>query len=463
MAAKLSSYRWMVVSRVVIVALLAPAAALAQCVAAGNAKPAGCPLAAGETPVMCPVNARDFGAKGDSKTDDTAAIQAALQAAAQQGKVCYLPAGRYRLEGSLVIPPSVVLRGSFEGTPHPLYPTGTVLLVCGGKGNPEGTPCITLKFSSVIRNLIIHYPEQQSPPQVVPYPWTIRGDGQLCQVIDIAMTNPYQAMDFGTKNNELHMVRNVFACPLKIGLYIDQCYDVGRIENVHFNPNLWKRLGIVEGSVAPPAGLTESEGDTYQNKILEPYLRENLIGFKIGKTDWEYMTNCFVIMAKYGFLIDDFGHGPGNALVTQSGSDVGPVAVQINKTQEHSGYQFANCQFMATIVIGPENKGPIKISNSGFWPVPDTAEQIVKHGPGSLILSACHFHDWDWIKNGAACIRADGGRMSLTGCEFMQSKPQIRLEKGLTAATLTGCMFRGKKAIIDQSGAEVQMGLNTTE
>jgi hypothetical protein len=50
----------------------------------------------------------------------------------------------------------------------------------------------------------------------------------------------------------------------------------------------------------------------------------------------------------------------------------------------------------------------------------------------------------------------------VNGCEFMdQGKHAITLEKGLKAATVLGCVFRGPQAIADQSGADVQIGLNT--
>ena len=103
------------------------------------------------------------------------------------------------------------------------------------------------------------------------------------------------AIDVGTKWNELHLVRNVFACPLKIGVYIDQCTDIGRIENVHFNPNFWTRMAL-----KPP----------FPGGDIKAYLEKNLVGFKIGKTDWEFINNSFVIFPRIGFHFDDFGHGP---------------------------------------------------------------------------------------------------------------------------------------------------------
>ncbi len=189
------------------------------------------------------VNAENYGVIGDGVSDNTAGLQAALDAAVADGPVCYLPAGRYRINGSLVVPPGVTLRGASGGVPHSEQPIGTILLAYGGRGDADGEPLITLKPNAVVRNLTIHYPEQ-IVSDIVPYPWSIRGDGQLCQVLDVTLTNPYQALDFGTKWNELHTIRNVFGCPLKTGVYVDQCTDVGRIENVHFNPNFWTRMGL---------------------------------------------------------------------------------------------------------------------------------------------------------------------------------------------------------------------------
>jgi hypothetical protein len=58
------------------------------------------------------VSVKQFGATGDKTTDDTAAIQAGLDAvAAKGGGVLLFPNGRYKLSATLQVPPKVILRG----------------------------------------------------------------------------------------------------------------------------------------------------------------------------------------------------------------------------------------------------------------------------------------------------------------------------------------------------------------
>lgn len=392
------------------------------------------------------VDPKRFGARGDGKSDDTPAIQAALDAAAREGPICLLPAGSYRLDGSLTVPSGVTLCGASGGVPHSEHPIGTLLLAFWGRGKPEGQPLITLKPNAVARNLIVHYPEQ-SLANPTPYSWTLRADGELCQMTDLTLTNPWQAIDVGTKWNELHLVRNIFACPLSIGLYIDQCTDIGRIENVHFNPNFWTRMAIKPGF---PGGN------------IKEFLERNLVGFKIGKTDWEFISNSFVIFPRIGFHFDDFGHGPGNAVITQSGSDICPVAVRVDRTQDHAGVQFVNGQFMSTVEIGPQNLGPVKLANCGFWGTESTREHVRHAGPGTLVLTSCHFTGWDAGHKGAPCVRAENGRIILNGCDFSDSgKRAVRLESGLKSATVLGCAFRAKDAVENASGAPVEIAANS--
>ena len=69
------------------------------------------------------------GATGNGSTDDRAAIQACINAAASQGKGVYFPAGTYRMIASggvgLTIPSNVTLRGVGDTSALQLYDDGT--------------------------------------------------------------------------------------------------------------------------------------------------------------------------------------------------------------------------------------------------------------------------------------------------------------------------------------------------
>jgi hypothetical protein len=62
------------------------------------------------------VNVKDYGAVGDGVTDDTAAIQAALDAAAAAGGEVVVPRGVYLISDTLSILSYVLLRGEGEGS-----------------------------------------------------------------------------------------------------------------------------------------------------------------------------------------------------------------------------------------------------------------------------------------------------------------------------------------------------------
>ncbi len=58
------------------------------------------------------LNIRNFGARGNGKTDDTAATQKALDAAGKQmGHEVLLPTGDYLIKGALNVPANVALQG----------------------------------------------------------------------------------------------------------------------------------------------------------------------------------------------------------------------------------------------------------------------------------------------------------------------------------------------------------------
>jgi hypothetical protein len=379
------------------------------------------------------VNVREHGAKADGKSDDTVAIQKTLDAAAQdRGGVVSLPKGVYLVVGSLTVPAGVCLKGEWQAPHHANTEHGTVILATGYAGQAAGPPLINLNQSSCVQGVTVFYPDQD-PLAVKPYPWTIQGRGMHCSVIDVTLVNSYKGIDFGTYRTELHYIRNVFGCPLRLGVLVDKTTDIGRIENVHFNPHAWSRCTFNDRA-------RSREGW----QALKRYLEQNLVGFQIGKTDWEYMSNCFVIFARIGLHFVKTEAGEPNAVLTQCGSDIGPMAVQVDACQRHAGLAFTNCQLMATVRVGPGSSGPVKFSNCGFWPIAGTGPQAILDGTGTTVFSSCHFSDWGLNDQKSACIEVNKGTALIQACDFMaKGKVQLKVGADADGVAVTGCRLRG--------------------
>lgn len=148
------------------------------------------------------LNVRDFGAKADQTTDDTAAFQAATDAAhTAGGGSVFVPAGMYRLNGTLIVKLNVTLEGIFTAPPTIPWtaeslgkgaPNGSVLLTFAGKGDASGTPFIQLAYNATVKGLAVFHPEQTDTNPPIAYPWTICSQlsgADNCSVIDEATNN----------------------------------------------------------------------------------------------------------------------------------------------------------------------------------------------------------------------------------------------------------------------------------
>lgn len=384
-------------------------------------------------------NVRDYGAKGDGKADDTAAFQKAIDAVAKAGGgVLSVPKGNYLIKTHLTVREHVVLEGVFKAPTARSEMKGSTLLAVESKGGLDGEPFITLLANGVLKGITVFYPEQsQTTPK--PYPWTVRGIGDNATIKDCLFTNPYAAVDFGTFPAGRHYINGLYAQAIYRGVFVDKCFDVGRIENVH----LWP----------------------FWSEKLMDWTLKNGEAFTIARTDWEYMTNCFCISYKTGFHFLGKADGPGNAILTQCGSDVGDVAVQVDALQGHAGASFLNSQFMGEIRVAPANAGPLKFTACGFWGVAGRTETYgVLEGHGQTSFSNCHFTAWDQKNNNAPAIHGVNGGLSVMGCDFMDAgSNQIVLEKGVEAATIVGNRFRGGQKFTNNSTGSVEIGLNARQ
>lgn len=392
--------------------------------------------------------AAPFLARGDGQTDDTAAIQSALDSLVPTGGVVYLPRGKYLLKGRLNIPQAVTLKGVWEsvpahnglrdaGLPKPTD-DGTTLLLTADKGTEDAPAAITLNTNSTLKGVVLYYPEQAQDTVPTPYPWAIAMRGKNPAVLDVEMLNPYNGID--ASQNERHLIRNVQGQPLRRGVWVDSIYDIGRIENVHFNP-WW--------SMKP---------------VLFQWQMENGEAFIFGRTDWQYVLNTFCYGYSIGYKFVQSKAGVTNGNFLGIGADDCYTAVHIEQSAPF-GILITNGEFVSfkgpnpTMVrVTDTHSGSVRFVNCAFW---GPCNQIAEvGGRGTVGFSDCTFVQWDKAHEGRSAVHATGGTLIVRGCEFRENKAHILLEEGVTRAVIADNVMRGPIRIDNRSKGHAAVSNN---
>ncbi len=397
------------------------------------------------------LNVRDFGAKGDGITDDTAAFQQALDAAAKAGGGKVLaPHGAYFFAGRLSVPDAVALAGIWEsvpahnglrnrGLPKPTD-DGTTFLVTEGAGHETGPAFITLHTNSTLKGVVIYYPKQKADDVPDPYPYAVAMRGKNPAVLDVELLNPYSGID--ASRNERHLIRNVQGQPLRRGVFVDAIYDIGRIENVHFNPWWSNRPKLVAWQMA------------------------NGEAFILARSDWQYMLNtfCFGYHVGYNFISSPAGVCNGN--FTGLGADDCQRAVVVEQSAPF-GLLITNGEFVSfhgpdptMVEVDKGHSGTVRFVNCAFW---GPCRQIAKiAGRGTVGFSDCTFVQWDSKGEGRHALQVESGTVLVRGCEFRADRPQVQLGAAVDRAVITDNLFAGSAMIANNSSGSVQIANNAT-
>jgi hypothetical protein len=277
----------------------------------------------------------------------------------------------------------------------------------------------------------------------VAYPWCIAGGGgDNASIIDCFLVNPYQGVDFGTHHSGRHLIRDLYGQPLRRGIFVDQCYDVGRIEDVHFWPFWnWKaETGICD----------------WMSKHSEAFI--------FGRTDWEYVFNTFCYGYKTGYKFIHTKEGSMNGNLVGIGADGSVNAIVVEQSAPY-GLLITNGEFVSfagehptEVVVKDTNQGVIQFQNCSFWGGADRIADIA--GTGSVTFSTCNFRQWDRAAKGLAAIECGGGNLIVTGCIFDGKGPQVTLRDKAQSAIISSNRFAGPQALSNLAGAQVQIGLN---
>lgn len=389
-----------------------------------------------------------YNAVGDGVTDDTNAFQNALNAAGSAGGgTVYVPAGRYRINGTLSVPASVELRGIFD-TPHHTMGEGSVLFAYTGKGSETGTPFITLAQNAGVRGLTIYYPEQDST-NFQQYPWTIRGNGSGVYAINTTLSNSWQGIDFGYTNPcDNHYINYVDGCMLKRGIYVGNSATEGWVENVHINPHFWMRT--------PYIGSPDGIYNEWQYTLL-PQLRGYDEGLILGNCNNEHILNFFIFGAYNGLRTEAQGTGKPNAKIYLAGFDSLRVGVNIGDVGAN-GIDFIGTQFIISagdpqrgyVVVGSGSTGTTRFFNStdgdSTWSIPVVGIEV----NGGINV----FQQFNIGKGSDKNIKVFGGATKVDTINVQELSSDAYAGPNINSARFVGGIYTGGFDIVNDAGTK---------
>ncbi len=252
--------------------------------------------------------ATSYGATGNGSSDDTTAIQNAINAAnANGGGIVLLTPGKFKITGTLDVKSGVELRGPYEmrhGSRGAAdgKAKGCVIQPYGGQGGTSGPAAIALEANSGVVGVTISYETQNN--SCIQFPPAIQGRGANVYVIGVTVPNPYLYVDLATYTCQNHLVY------MADGWSIKTTYNVGKGSSGRFVDcmNNWT-YWIDNGDSA---------------STLPPSLQAPVLNFCAHQQTSYVLGNCNETLVKV-FNI------PGNTFIyCHDEAGIGPTATMLN-------------------------------------------------------------------------------------------------------------------------------------
>lgn len=281
--------------------------------------------------------------------------------------------------------------------------------------------------------------------------------GNNAAVSDIELLNSYNGIS--AVGAARHYLARIQGQPTNMGIFIDQTYDIGRIEDVHFNP--W----------------FENSAPYYDWQYLHG------IAFSIARSDWEYVFNTFAFGYAIGYQFIESTTGSCNGNFVGIGADGILNNSVVVESADPWGIDIVNGEFTAfqvykdlpfnapaQIVSLPSNGGVVSFTSCAFWgPAQNIARLDGKPAGGTRfdflkILSSpdrifhlphpfyaarvsfdnCIFNQWAYLTPGAPAFQVTGSvRVSIQNCDFQQTGMQLHTTASTKSLIVKNNMING--------------------
>jgi len=226
-----------------------------------------------------PANVLDYGADSTGATDSSAAFQAALDT---QNTIVYVPKGTYLIDDVLTMNNGQKLLGE-----RSVFVIGDSLC---GSGTENDTPIISMANNTTVQGFVFKTETQvvinSSTTAPVEHPWIINGDGcSYFHIKDIEFLACWRGIRAGVSAPcETMFIDTVEGICYDTGIYIDQCTDTSRINNLQLNPNYATYNGGA-GNFTNAAQIAYLRNTAQANAI------------HVFRADWLQISNSFA----YGY------------------------------------------------------------------------------------------------------------------------------------------------------------------
>ena len=244
------------------------------------------------------------------------------------------------------------------------------------------------------------------------------------------------------------MVRGITGYPIRRGIYVDECYDIGHVENCH----LW------------PFGTAYDANDPYSK-----WINTQGVAYEFARTDWEYVANTFCFGYGVGYRFSASAHGSTNGNFVGLGADSCERAVYVEQTQP-PGLLITNGEFVGRwgsqnavcLEIGPEVQSKVSLVNCGFWGPIDRCVWM-RSTAGQFLASGCNFVNWDNRAANSPALQLDAGRTIVQGCTFDEDHVDVQVGPAVTSAILTANQAVGGFRVDNKAGGRTLTGLNEAD
>jgi hypothetical protein len=345
-----------------------------------------------DRPAFYLATAAPFNAKGDATTDNTEAIQKALdQAALEGGGIVYLPPGKYKVLGNLTVPSGVELKGSLDVRSAPTTP-GTTLEVYAGRGDATADPFLKLSPRSGLRGIVFNYPEQNSGdlPDIPEYPYCIQATGSDVYVVNVGLRAVYKGLDLFTYPCDNHYVDYLAGHAFREGIKIGGNSRNGKVCNLQFNVIVY-------------ACGYQSKFGSWPNSIEAG--NPKAYSYSSGYLDFMIVDDC-----ENQLLYNNFGYGSQRGTVFTSKTGKGASGIALGhaidgarralslESLDMDGFDFINSQLVALKEADGDNSrfietassfaGRASIFSCNYW---GNAQEAVVMENGNLNLYLSNF------------------------------------------------------------------------